>query len=75
MVLPFFQDVPLPGIDEDEESLRKLFLWATAIVSAYSFELGENKLQVGPHPFLQRLACLASVFHTGKGPDSAHSKI
>ena len=52
VVLPFMAQHPehfrSPGAGR-EAGLHALYRWATAVVSAYSFELGDDKYQVRGH--------------------------
>ena len=45
VVQPFIAENPVLGLPSDEAG-KKLYLWATAVVSSYSFMLGDDKYQV-----------------------------
>ena len=45
VVAPFFKEHPVAGWPTDSEQQFRLYTWATAVVSAYSFTLGEDRFQ------------------------------
>ena len=45
IVLPFMKNHFVAGFPRDTQQQHQLYLWATAVVSAYSFTLGEDKFQ------------------------------
>ena len=44
-VLPFLLKHSISHLPEDADQRYQLYLWATAVVSGYSFSLGEDKFQ------------------------------
>ena len=44
-VLPFMLQHSITHLTEDADQRYQLYLWATAVVSGYSFSLGEDKFQ------------------------------
>ena len=45
IVLPFMKNHFVAGFPRETQQQHQLYLWATAVVSAYSFTLGEDKFQ------------------------------
>lgn len=43
MVQPFLQCNPHLKLPHDAPSTHSLYMWATAVVSAYSFTVGDDK--------------------------------
>ena len=64
VVAPFLQKHRMPGWPQQGVQQRRLYTWATAIVSSYSFTLGEDRFQ----GMVSRIfSCMPECLHEHQG--------